>query len=68
MPKYKQVTYGKGFALKVTPKDRGADVMHYLMFGTLLGNRSLEGVEWEEIKTDEPSASTKALARSMRET
>lgn len=45
---YKHVTYGKGFTLEVTPKDRGADVMHYLITGHLLGGRSLDGVTWVE--------------------
>ena len=49
---YKEVTYGKGFVLEVTPPDRSADVMHYLLTGHLLCGRSLEGVEWKEMDED----------------
>lgn len=46
-------TYGMGVAIKVTPEDRSADVMHYLITGHLLGDRSLEGVTWEDIEGEE---------------
>jgi len=58
---YENVTYGRGYALKVTPEDRSADVMHYLITGGLLGGRSLDGVTWTEVK-----AETAALDRAMR--
>lgn len=61
--KYTHKTYSTGYALKVTPPYRSMDVLHYLTTGHLLGDRSLDGVIWEEIKN--PKA-TKALARSMR--
>ena len=49
MDKYETETYGTGFILRVTPQDRSADVMHYLITGHLLGSRSLDGVTWEEV-------------------
>jgi len=62
--KYQQKTYGKGFALKVTPEDRSVDLMHYLTVGSLLGGRSLEGVTWEKVDINKTSASR--LADAMR--
>lgn len=71
MPEYNHVVYRKGFAIDVTPEERSADVMHYLITGGLLGGRSLEGVTWEEV--DNPAykkaceRSARMLAKSMRE-
>jgi len=62
---YIHKTYAKGFAINVTPGDRCADVLHYLMFGTFLGGRSLEGVTWEEV--EQSSKATKALSLSMKQ-
>lgn len=59
--KYNHITYGKGFALEVTPPTRSADVMHYLLTGGLLGGRSLDGVVWKEM-----SADTTAISRNNR--
>ncbi len=39
-----------GWAIKVTPPDRGADVIHYLITGQLFCGRSLEGVTWEQVE------------------
>ena len=50
--KYETVTYGKGWAIEVTPEDRSVDVMHYLLTGHLLCGRSLEGVSWVELDDD----------------
>jgi len=67
--KYEQKTYGKGWSITVDPGDRAADVLHYLMFGTLLGGRSLDGVTWEENKAPaEALKRAKMLAASMRMT
>lgn len=65
-PKYKHTVYSKGFAVKVTPSDRAADVMHAMITGSDKGlcGRSIDGVEIEIV--DSPDA-TKMLARSMRE-
>ncbi len=72
MTEYKQVTYGKGWAIRVTPEDRAADVMHHLITGGLLGGRTLDGVTWEEAEGVEYAALRKRranmLAASMRET
>ena len=69
---YRQVTYGKGYAIKVTPEDRAVDVMHYLITGGLLGGRSLGGVTWEEAEDEEyekiQEKRAKMLAASMRKT
>lgn len=63
-PKYKHVTYGKGFVIKVDPHGRAADVLHNMITGGLLGGRSLDGVEIELLK--QPDEATKALSRAMR--
>ncbi len=69
--KYEHKVYSQGYALKVTPEDRSMDVMHFLITGHLLGDRSLEGVEWEEVKGEYPTLRkkrAKVLAASMRKT
>lgn len=68
--KYESKVYGKGYALKVTPEDRAADVLHYLTTGHLLCDRSLEGVTWEEVELSDEARNkrTAALATSMKET
>ena len=70
--KYKKTVYGKGWAIKVTPDDRAADVMHYLITGGLLGGRSLDGVTWEEAEDKDylriKKRSAKMLAHFMRKT
>ena len=67
--KYEDKTYGKGWSVKVDPGDRCADVLHYLMFGTLLGGRSLDGVTWTDEEPSEAARkSAKRLAASMRMT
>ena len=67
--RYTYKTFGLGFAIRVEPADRGADVLHYLQFGTLLGGRSLDGVEWEEVVGEEynkiQASRAKALMRSI---
>jgi hypothetical protein len=64
-------TYGKGFALEVTPKDRSADVLHYVLTGNLLGGRSLDGVTWEQVDDSEfnriNEKRSKQLLASMRD-
>ena len=59
-------TYSSGFSLDVTPKERGVDALHYVMFGTLLGGRSLEGVVINEVPVDH-RARNDALRESMKE-
>lgn len=59
--KYNHITYGKGFALEVDPPTRAADVIHYLLTGGLLGEKSLDGVVWKEV-----SADTTAISRNKR--
>jgi hypothetical protein len=70
--KHEQKTYGKGWSITVDPSDRAADVLHYLICGTLLGGRSLDGVTWEENKNKEleevANNRAKFLAASMRAT
>jgi hypothetical protein len=66
------MVYGSGFALKVTPEDRSTDVLHYLLTGHLLGGRTLEGVEWEELEVNEEYRKLQKrraweLARDMEE-
>jgi len=67
---YTHKTYGTGFAIRVNPSDRGADVLHYIHFGNLLGGRPLDGVEWKEVTGEEynkiQEGRSKALMRSMR--
>jgi len=48
-PKYKHTTYSKGFAVKITPSDRAADVAHAIVtgFNHWLCGVSLDGVEIE---------------------
>lgn len=64
--------YKCGFALKVIPEDRSADVLHYLMTGYLLGGRSLDGVTWEKIESGKynkiAEKRAKALEASMQNT
>jgi len=66
---YTHKTYGTGFALKVSPSDRSVDVMHYFFTGTLLGGRSLDGVDWEEVVGKDydkiQESRSKALIRDM---
>ncbi len=38
------------WSIKVTPPDRAADVIHYLITGQLFCGRSLEGVTWEQVE------------------
>ena len=67
---YEHKTYGKGRSITVNPGDRAADVLHYLICGTLLGGRSLDGVTWEENKEPKEAANNrvKFLTASMRMT
>lgn len=65
MSEYKAVTYGTGRCFKVTPTDRGADVLHHLVTGGLLGGRSLGGVTWEEVEA--PPEYARSLRKSTRE-
>jgi hypothetical protein len=62
--RYTHKTYNTGFTLHVTPKDREVDALHYVMFGTLLGGRSLEGVVINEVPVDN-RARNDALRESM---
>jgi len=52
MDKYPHVTYASGFAVKVSPSNRGADVIHNMITGHLLGGRSLDGVAVERLDND----------------
>jgi hypothetical protein len=58
--------FGKGVSLIVDPPERAADVMHYLITGHLLGNRSLDGVTWEEADSDYQKLMEKR-ARQLRD-
>lgn len=59
MSRYTHKNYGGGFACKVTPVDRGADVLNYLITGHPLCGRSLDGVKVEFV--DQPAEWTRAL-------
>jgi len=66
MSEYQHVTYGKGFTLRVTPEDRAADVIHFLITGALLGGKSLDGVTWEEVENEVAEKRSIQLAKDMR--
>ena len=69
MSEYVHKVYATGFAIKVTPEDRGVDVMHNIITGGLLGGRSLEGVTAEEVEhSDAAKRSANAFRRDMQET
>jgi len=57
--------YGVGFSIKVTPEDRSEDVLHYLITGYLLGDRSLEVVTWEEVEDEEYTKLQKKRANQL---
>lgn len=71
MSDYEIKTYGTGFAVVVDPPERGADVLHYLVTGHLLGGRSLDGVTWKEADNEEYNKlalkRAKALVKSMQD-
>ena len=62
---------GKSWAVHVDPPSRGADVMHYMITGHLLGGRSLEGVSVQDATDSKfgriQDRRARDLARSLEE-
>ena len=64
--KYTPAIHRKGFYLRVTPEDRAADVLHYLITDYLLGSQPLEGVTWEHVANTEYEQLAKRRADELR--